>query len=579
MSFDKSEVQFVDIDEMLDTVFSPDTRIQTIEAHKGTIDSHSIVEETTIPGAYLKYSEYDPTQERRYRRDTYPFYKLGHDNNYPFMLLDMLAQSSLHRSAWKSSVNVAYGHGWGVKGEDGQAFLDWLESKGLDLWCTKQALEQLSAFGGFYPYLVFVPNMNALGRIQKKLLRIEIGKYTHFRVGKEEKEGPHIGDIRYYWYHPNYKQKRLSRQFLKGVPVYENIQQVQEETRSLVKEDKKTPYYEGDEAKFNLDRYAMLVGDVPSLFSEYYPSASYESNGALNSIQVAAALANYDFSGIKNGLSAGYIITVPLANTSRRNPEKYKEQQTQARQMINDHLEGDDNAKRSVIMFVDPKDQTGGIKIAPIPHTNTSDIHDGIFSRSVKNILTAWKVPDPRLIGSPPEESKGVTNQAEVLQTAENIWYNMNILPELVQIIQEFVNKTLKEIYVFETGKESSDGEVFLIRNKMFSKFPSDEMLLADFLRKERRRMFGAPPLSDEEEELLRAEKEEELQRQIRLRAAGVYSPEDDEGTSETPEDLPSDEGESPTLPEDNPAASITRNSYTKKPMALASLKNKKRRK
>lgn len=546
----QSSVQFVEMDDMLDHIFNPDTRIQSIEAHKGTVDSHSIVEETTIPGAYLRYSNYDPKYERRYRKDTYPFYKLGHDNKYPFMLVDMLTQSSLHKSAWKSSVNAAYGKGWASKGEGGADYLKWLQNKGLDLWSTRQALEQLSAFGGFYPYFVFVNNMNDRGRVFKKLKRIEIGKYTHYRVGKEELEGENIGETLYHWFHPNYNQERLSKRFLKGVPTYTTIAEIQEDSRYLVKEDKETPYYEGKQALLNLNRYTMLVGDAPSLFSEYYPSPSYESNGALHSIQIGAALANFDLAGLKNGLSAGYIVTVPLANTSRRNPEEYKKKQDAARELVKEHLEGEDNNKRTLILFEDPKNQGGGVKISQIPHTNTSDIHDGIYSRSVKNVLTAWKVPDPRLIGSPPEESKGVTNQAEVLEVAEDIWYNLNILPELVQILETFVNTTLKSIYLFETGQDESEAEVFLLRNKMFSKLPSDELLKKDFLRKERRKLYGAAPLTDEEEELLRAEKEEELQRQIRLRAAGVYQPEDDPAAGDTPEDLPSDEDDVPALPE-----------------------------
>lgn len=455
------------------------------------------VEDTIIPASYTRHTG---TKRNTAARKRDPYQRLGTDNQYPFFLLDLLTKSSTHKRAWAVARNMAYGDGWVNLNEEGKGFLDWLKSKGINYKFTQKAFDQIAAFGGAYIYMPFIPSVSASGN--KELGKLDIYRFTDVRIGKEEEKGSNVGEVLYYWYHPAFNARTPKRQYLRGIPVYKGLETL-ESNLKLVKEDKKTSYFESSIR--NKDKYIHLVGRE-SLTSKYYPSASYETDTGMDAIILEAQLASFDVSGLKNGLSAGYIVTVPLSDTSRRDPEGFKKKKKDILEKIESKLVGADNNERSIVMFQDPKDKSDGIQIAPIPHTNTAGIQSIMSERKKETIMSSWAIPDSRLIGIPPSKGMGFSNQSEVLKTSEELWYRIFIYPEIILPLEEFVNTELKNLYLLEEGLTQSDAKVGLKRKVIFNETPSDDILFADFTRDERRKRYGADPIDADIQKVLNKE-------------------------------------------------------------------------
>lgn len=453
-----------------------------------------LVEDTILPSVFNKYV---PLKKafRRGSNKSEPFQRLGHNNQYPFFLRHLLTSSYTHKRAWTVCRNMAMGEGWIGVNSDGENFLTWLKTKGLNYKFTKKALEHISAFGGVYAKMIFVENQTGITN-RKVLERIEACNYFDHRIGKEEERGEFIGEVLYYWFHPAYNATKWKKEFLQGIPVYRDIQDVQEGKRGLVKHDKKTGYHK--RSVFNKNRYIHLIGE-PAITSKYYPSATYETDGAIDAIKLESALSAFFVAGLENGLTAGYIVTMPLSDTSRRDKDAFERKKLEVKKIVEDKLKGAENNQRIIVAFQDPKDKSDGIKIAPIPHTNTSDMHKMMSDTKRMTILSAWGIPDSRLVGLPPLQGVGFTNQSEVLKTSEEIMYTLTVFPEVITPLENYINNELKEWYEFETG-QTSDAEVKLKRKTIINDTPSDDILFSDFTRNERRKRYGAEPLTEAQE-------------------------------------------------------------------------------
>lgn len=485
-----------------------DTRYQiyNVSAFSMDMSTGEVVEETYIPASYKDITRGDKNRFRSSKKD--PFLRLGEDNQYPFFLIDLVSKSPTHKKAYKSSANIAFGSGLVGIDEDGADFVNWLiNEKGLTAKKQKEILKQIALFGGAYVNLDFVAQVNN-GSKKFLLNEIEISRYQKMRIGKVEEDGKHMGERLYHWYHPEYNASRsIRKEYLKGIPIFKNMDQVSSGEFQLVQSDKKTPYFK-NKPLANKNKYSYLIGDV-SITSDVYPEASYESDAAFYAIYLEASLAAFDSAGLRNGLMAGYIVTVPLADTSRRDKDKYEEKKESLKRLVEDKLQGAENNQRMLVVFQDPKDKTEGIKISAIPHTNTSQMHNMMDERKRQNILSGWGVPDSRLIGLPPSTPTGFANQSEVMKTAEDVWYTMTIYPEIVTPFEDFINTVMKSIYKYERSIETTNAKAVLKRKRVFNEKPSDPILFNDFTRNERRVRYGYEPLNEEEEQQLQSEIEE----------------------------------------------------------------------
>ena len=143
------------------------------------------------------------------------------------------------------------------------------------------------------------------------------------RLGKPDEEGKYEGMVSRIWHHPNYSHPRPDETYMRGMPKFTSLGDVRNNARKIVGRDMETPYYTGSKARRNKNWYVSPIWDTV-LESNQYPVPMYQSDTLIDSAVLDAALSAFDVASIKNGLTAGYIITVPVAGieTLKRKSKK-----------------------------------------------------------------------------------------------------------------------------------------------------------------------------------------------------------------------------------------------------------------
>lgn len=499
---DNLNIREVPFSRIKEQIADPRLKIYGVSQFYTEPETAEIVEETLVPFSYNDIR--DLTHQRVRTNKTDPYLRLGADNLYPRFLTDLISKAPTHGKAFRAACTLAYGDGLSGNNDGGSDFLSWVRSKGLTNKKVKSIIQNSVAYGGAYVGLNFVPNISNQSGKKFLLDDIKVYPFEKMRVGKREDNGKYIGESIYNWFHPEFSIKSsINRKFLRGIPTYTGMSRVEEGDLFMVKSDRKSPYEKGNPIR-NRNKYSLLISDE-SLNSSFYPSPVYESDGFYYSAYMESSLAAFDSAGLRNGLMAGYIVTVPLADTSRRDKDKFEKEKEKVKNLVKDKLQGAENNQRILVVMQDPNDKSQGVQISPIPHTNNSSMHKIIDQRKTENILGGWGVPDSRLIGRPPTTNTGFANQSEVLKTSEKIWYSLTIKP-IISPIQDFFNETLKDIWLNETGQIESQAEIVFSPSIIFNEIPSDIVLFTDFTRNERRARFGATPLNEEDKVVLEQE-------------------------------------------------------------------------
>lgn len=492
------DIQWVNFEDQFEHLHNNANSMLYAATYNYEYKSGTLIKHTQIPTVYNKYNRVGRRSASKFK--DLPFYPYGEDNKYPQFLLDLTQKSTLHRTAWNSVSNMAYGNGWSYKGDGGQEFYEWAVSKGLNASFTLDLFKQVALFGGSYVKLNFINPKELVGssiRQRRELYHISAQKFNEFRVGKEEEEGTYIDRIAYYWHHPEYGADNFKKDFLQGIPRFFSYEDMVENgDRRIVDNSKENGFWEN--SILNEGRYIVPIGR-PSATSGYYPSAAYEANATIDEILVDEALAAFDIAGLKNGLVASYIVTIPVSGLEkirRNDPERYDEIIQKHTAKIANELEGAENNRRTLVFVQDvgTKDhKPAPIQITEVPHTNNSGIQEVISKRRTKTILTAWHIGDSRLIGTQPEAGQGFANQSEMLKTSWDILRATFIRPSIMLPVEEFVNDTLRDIYKGETGREIT-GELYLLKEDLFKGTPSENVLREILTLNELRGYYGFTP-------------------------------------------------------------------------------------
>ena len=243
-----------------------------------------------------------------------------------------------------------------------------------------------------------------------------------------------------------------------------------------------------------------MVGAVQEA-GTFYPEPSYESNGAINAILMEDAMSFSDLAGIQNGLSAGYIVTAALRD-NKNEPEKYQAERDAIISKIVDETTGAENEGQVVIMFQDPRDKAEAIKIAEIPHTNTSDMQKTLEERKRIAILTSWSIVDENIVGVPSVAGTGFSSKSDALEKADDLWYGLYLHPEIVQEVEEFYKEVVLQLFYDLEGLTEEDlpddFEHGLTRNKKFNTIPETALLEGYWGSTEIRKIHGWGPASEE---------------------------------------------------------------------------------
>jgi hypothetical protein len=468
------------------------------------------------PTAYSRIVTGDKNAEKntrsKFKRNK--FIPIGLDNRYPNFILELIKRSPTHKSAHKTASNMAYGSGYQVLSEENTEFAQglaaWLKAIGFDAKFQKASMRSLGHFGGVFVNIVFgerAEKMDAEGNGGDvvETVRISLGNFIERRLGKpdEDIESENFGEVTHHWNNTLMwdTKRKTNPSNWKGIPVYKGPKAIGKERKVINESD--TAFYPKNEAA-NQGFFSHMIGDEADA-GTYYPEPPFESSGALNAILLEEAMSYFDLAGIQNGMSAGYIVTASLKDTSKngaKGKEEYEKQRDAIVNKVMDELSGEERNGNIVIMFQDPRDRAEAIKIAPIPHFNTAEMHKTLEERKRVTIMTAWGIIDERIIGVPNITSKGQSSQSEALKTAEEIFYKLRVLPDFVQPMEDFVRDVLMPLYfeVHNIAPESvpSDLALGFKRNRLFQSSPSDIILLAAYGINEIRAMYGDGPASDD---------------------------------------------------------------------------------
>jgi hypothetical protein len=530
-----------DIAKFVDTMYGGrDTKIVDVQAYRYDSKEGQMIQSTYTPSAYRKY--HVDTSRRKIKKSPEPYVKFGYDNKYPFFLHDLTTKSSIHKRTVKTIANTAYGKGLTPCNKKSRDFHKWAKQF-LTPKKIKTVLENIATYGGAFISYKFGDPVGR-DRKRKDLIRIGIDQFYNWRVGKPEEDGQFKNEINYFWHHPHYNTDKVEKKYLKGVPIFRGMDYVIDNVSTLQSHTREDGFYENPVD--NVGEYATLIGE-PETDTEFYPTPSYITDTFIDAAMVDAALSSFDIAGLKNGLSAGYIITVPVSGIEKikkQDPEKYEAILNDVKLKTATELEGDENNGVSVVVVQDvsSKGQVPvAIDIKEIPHTNTGDIHKIIEERKNRNILTAWGVPDSMIVGIPPMTGVGFASQAEKLKIASQLFYDQTVFPEIVDVFEQWVNSDLRDIWIEEEGidiefEEDNEDEIIglkLQRAKSFTITPDASMLEAYFLLDEIRELLGYGPLTDDQEALLMEQRKERAE----IKAMGKSAAgETEESTEETAE-------------------------------------------
>jgi len=490
-------------------------QIYRVDAYKYNASTRELQLDYNIPTVYTRYSTDKSKRRRKPNTSSEPYMRLGHDNNYPFFLLKLLKLSHTHKRSYRTAVNLAYGNGLIIEesdgGADGEEFLSWLTQIGVNKYnFLKGALQSIAVFGGAYVHKIFSSSVEVNAKevtvdvpTTKRLGKVQLRKYFQNRVGKleTEEDSDSFGKSEFHWEHPSYNDRSLDKKLLKGVKIFESFDESSVEDTTVVKLNKKDPFFSSEKLKVgNQGRYSCLIKE-PNLFSDTYPEPIYETNSFINAVIIEDALGSRDVAGMENGMMAGFIVSVALADTSKRGDkgkELYEGKKAAIEGKVREELQGVDNAEQIIIMYRDPRTKGEAITITEIPHTNKSDMHKVIEERKDGALLTGWGIIDRRLIGSPQQVGQGMSDQAGVLETAEDLWYDNVIMPEIMHPLTFWIFEVMLPIWLQEISKtDTTIIGVSFSRKRLFNKRPSDEMVLKSYGIDERRAMHGDPEASD----------------------------------------------------------------------------------
>ena len=433
-------------------------------------ESGSLVENTLIPPFYRKYSEKRQTRTDRNKK----YYRLGEDNHYPFFLLDLKSKSNLLSAAADSSSHVARGSGAKPQSENKDhevRFTNWLKRIKANLHFEQMLFANLGFFRGAYVEMAFGDKMTDDAKKMKRLTSIKAGNYIRYRVGVRNA----AGKIPFYYFHPDFYCSRPGTARLRAIKPYIDAKNAFDNIgkNTVFKHDGKDPFFENGLSGFNKGRFVHFIKE-PSLLSEEYPRATFETESCLNAIVLNALLSQFDVAGMENGLTLGHIVTVPLAKPRRgdkEGEERYEKRKREFREIVRQRFQGADNENNILVLYQDPRSKNDPVTIAQVPHNNTKDTLEDKDERAERTILTAFKVPHPQLIGVAARTSKGLNQQSGTLTEADNQWYT-DFVSKITIMAENFYNEVLVPIWQLEENIETTDLKVVFPRNIRYKHVP-----------------------------------------------------------------------------------------------------------
>lgn len=380
-------------------------------------------------------------------------------NRYPDYLLHLFDTSAKHNAIVRGKADYINGNGWRINGDSIsivmsaqlQRFVNDVAEGGLSDLSAAVALD-IELFGGAAIEVIYNSTL-------KKIARLSHVEFAKVRTDKEGKV---------FFYSPD-GWKKSNPEKVDTYPAFNASEPV---AKSIL--------------------YVKL--DHPAYGC--YPLPTYM--GAVPYIELDGEIANFHLNGIKNGFSAGTML-------SFFNGQPTEEQQKEIENKVNDKFGGSRNSNRILLTFSDTANDK-----PQIDQLNGNDLDKRFetLNRTVQQeIFTGHRIVDPALFGVKPEGIFATRNQIRdsyelfqktyinarqrFLEAIFNGFASVNGLPKALQIIptepisQEFSEMTLVGVMTQDEIREKAglpkleQGQQ--VQGGQFSAQDSDLRLVARF--------------------------------------------------------------------------------------------------
>lgn len=260
----------------------------------------------------------------------------GEENNYPYFLLSLLNKSSKHAACVNGKVRYVKGSGILVNGiidvENNISKVDTFQEQ------IQKVAYDYEVFNGFALEVILdrKGGFGSINHIRRSNLRID---YT--------------GNI---WYSENWLDKKI-------LPI------------------KKEKYS-------SLTRSGILIYDHYNIEGSYYPRPVYEST--ISYIETDSAIATFRLNNIKNGFSAGTILSLNSGIPSA-------DEQKIVERKLKNKFAGEENAGNIVITFSNGSENAP--TVTPLLPNNFDKLFTDLDNSVQQNIFIGHSITSPMLLG------------------------------------------------------------------------------------------------------------------------------------------------------------------------------------
>jgi hypothetical protein len=311
----------------------------------------------------------------------YDWVEYGEDNNYFQYLIDRYNGSPTNNAAVNGISEMIYGRG--LEATDSEEKPE--EYSRMRELFRKECMKKIT-----YDYKMM--GQAALQVIYSKD-HSRIVEARHIPIETLRAEKATIGDVKAYYYHPNWSDMRRDEK-PKRIPAF-----------GTSKEGLEILYIRPYKAGFY-----------------YYSPVDYQ--GGLQYAELEEEIANYHINNIQNGLQPSMLI-----NFNNGTPNK--EQRDEIERAIYDKFSGTSNAGRFILAFNDSKELAASIE--PVMLNDAHQQYQFLSDESMKKVMVSHRIVSPMLVGI--KDQTGLGNNAQELETASILMDNTVIRPMQVTVI------------------------------------------------------------------------------------------------------------------------------------------------
>jgi len=345
---------------------------------------------------------------RPYEVNTQHHYiKYGDDDLFPWHLIELVNNSSIHNTCVNAIVDAIYGEGL----TSNLPFtLDRANDEG-ETWNTifQKVARDFKVFGGFALEVIW----NNAGTRIAEVYHVD---FSYLRA-KEKNERHRVPG--YYlsedWGYRGSAKVRVDD--LPFLPVFNHNRALEEPNQIIYFQ----PYRPGQ---------------------KYYPLPDYV--GALKVIELDAEVDNFHMSNIKNGLAPSLMITTytNASEDDRRTIEN----------MLRQQFAGSSNA--GSLMYIDTDSKENAPDITPIPQNGADGYYSSVNDMVMQKIITAHRITSPMMFGI--KEAGQLGGRAEVIDAF------LLLLNQVIKPYQQSILNVFKVIFDINYGDDAQLGVIQL---------------------------------------------------------------------------------------------------------------------